>query len=91
MSQMFKKLQSQLTSGVDSVKVNFGEGVDILKSVVTEIKNDLSAAEEGSLSNIFTHLARFVLFLVNEVVSNIRAYIKLQQAHAPKMFKLKVC
>jgi hypothetical protein len=47
--QKIKTLGSKVQNQVDSLRNNAKEGVDVLKSVVTEIKNEIKAEEKLTL------------------------------------------
>ena len=90
---LFKNIQSistKINSRVETFRSNLGEGVDILKSVVIEIKNEINSQEKLSFQNIFDHAIRFLLMVVNECSSELKSLTKYLALEALKFFRASV-
>ncbi len=90
---LFKNIQSlstKINSKVESFRSNLGEGVDMLKSVVSEIKSEINSQEELSFQNVFNHAIRFLLIVLNEASSELKAHVKYISFEALKYFKINV-
>ena len=86
----FNSIPTKLNNRVESLRSNIGEGVGILKSVVSEIKSEIGSKEPATFHNIINHIIRFLLILLNETSMELKSCCKYYAFESVKIFKLKV-
>ena len=72
----FQSISSKINTKVDNIKTNIGEGVDVLKTVVYEIKSEIVSREKVSFQIVANHFMKFFILLLNQAAAEIKLFNK---------------